>query len=229
MTPCAILKLCHVVGQPVSLTTSGPCPGPLGAQSRPVLGSSHMGGHTTSLSCQFSQPVPEGPAALLPSRRRPWRGGCDVPSVHVSGCRPCHPDTCVSCLTRAMPVASPACGLCVGRGWGPGLAPSGWAAGAWSWNRSPGTGDHQVGGVDGIRGGGSHPRLSRCPAESVPAAPGGLRLGGRGPESCALLNVGHGGSQTKAQEGRLSWRRLAPQLLNPNPTPQDHVRASPSA
>lgn len=36
----------------------------------------------------------------------------------------------------------------VGRGWGPGLAPSGWAAGAWSWYRSPGTGNHQVGGVD---------------------------------------------------------------------------------
>lgn len=121
MTPCAILKLCHVVGQPVSLTTSGPCPGPLGAQSRPVLGSSHMGGHTTSLSRQFSQPVPGGPAALLPSRRHPWRGGCDVPSVHVSGCWPRHPDTCVSCLTRAMPVAPPACGLCgPGLGAGPG-------------------------------------------------------------------------------------------------------------
>lgn len=80
-----------------------------------------------------------------------------------------------------------------------------------------------------LRGGGSHPRLSRGPAESVPAAPRVLRMGKSGPESGGLLKVGHGDSQTKAQEGRLPWRRLAPQLLNPNPTPQDHVRASPSA
>lgn len=144
MTPRAILKLCHVVGQPVSLITSGPCPGPLGAQSHPALGSSRIGRphHLTVMS--VSQPLLGAPTAH-PSPRRPWRGGCDVPSVHLSGCRPCHPDTCLTCLTRAMPVASPPCGLCVGRGWGPGLAPSGWTVGAWSWNRPPATGDCQAG------------------------------------------------------------------------------------
>ncbi|XP_066111735.1 glutamate receptor ionotropic, NMDA 1 isoform X2 [Saccopteryx bilineata] len=103
------------------------------------------GGHTTSLLCQFLSLSWWGGCCPLPPRHVWWRGGCDVPSVHLSGCQPCHPDTCLTCLTRAMPVASPPCGLCVGRGWGPGLAPSGWTAGAWSWNRPPATGDCQAG------------------------------------------------------------------------------------
>lgn len=168
MTPHTILKLCRVAGQPVSLTPSGCARGP---GSRPVPGSPPSGGHATSLYVRFSSPR-RGPSTLSPSLRRPWRGGCGVPSVHLSGCQPCHPDTCLTCLTRAMPVASPPCGLCVGRGWGPGLAPSGWTAGAWSWNRPLATGTIRWGTAGGTRGGGSHPRPSRGPAGGVPAAPG---------------------------------------------------------
>lgn len=136
--------------------------------------------------------------------RHPRRGGCDVPSARLSGRQPHHADTCLTCLTRAMPVAPFPCGLCVGRGWGPGLALSGWTAGAWSWNRPPATGDGQA-------GTGWHQRGWSPPqAELWPTEPESLRLPDRGP----------------GRRGLLRWRGPAPQLLTlPLLSPQGHVRA----
>lgn len=175
-----------------SASRLGATPGALGAQSRPVRGSSHLRWphHLTVTSVSRSLPGARCP-------RLPWRGGCDVPSVHLSGCRPCHPDTCLTCLTRAMPVASPPCGLCVG-GWGRGLAPSGWTVGAWSWHRPQPQGTlRQV--VAWTRAGSSHPRRSRGPAGGVLAAPRESEDGWGGPQS-----VGHRSPQTEGQEGKVS-------------------------
>lgn len=81
----------------------GATPGAPGSPELPCAGLL-MRREATPPLCHVS--VLEGPAALSPSLRRPWRGGCGVPSVHLSGCRPCHPDACLTCLIRAMPVAS---------------------------------------------------------------------------------------------------------------------------
>lgn len=129
MTPCAILKLCHVVGQPHYL---GAMPEAPGSPEPPIPGSLPTRRQSRLSLTPVSPASLRGPAASSPALQRPQGGGCDVPSVHLSGRRPRPSDTCLTCLTRAMPVASPPCGLCVGWGWGPGLAPFGWTAGAWS-------------------------------------------------------------------------------------------------
>lgn len=209
---------CWSVSQPHRV---GAVPGAPGAWTTLSQAPHLSGGRTTSLLRPLLQPLPERPTALPPSLRRPWRDGCDVPSARLSGRQPCHPDTCLTCLTRAMPVASPPCGLCVGRGWGPGLAPSGWTAGAWSWYRPLATGDVRWG-MDGTKGGGSHPRPSRGPAGGVPAAPRDLRTDGGGPESRGLQAVGTEAPRQRLRKGR-PLRRSVPQRLTPRP-----FRARPS-
>lgn len=187
MMPRAILKLCHVVGQPVSLTASGPCPGPWEPRAARVPGSSHLRWPPTSVSHQVLG-LSRGPAAL----DLHGGGGCDVPSVHLSGCRPCHPDTCLTCLTRAMPVTSPPRGLCVG-GLGAGPGSLGWAVGAWSWHRPQPQGTLRQA-VAWTRGGSSHPIGAGAPQEAYRLPPEGLRMGGGGFQS-----VGHRGPQTEGQ------------------------------
>lgn len=120
MMPRAILKPCHVVGQPASLPTQGCArsPGRTGPP-RPGLLSRQ---EATPPPCRarpssFSQGEAHCPRSLPATS---VEGSLWRPTVHLSGCQPCHPDACLSCLTRAMPVASPPCGLCVGRGWGAG-------------------------------------------------------------------------------------------------------------
>lgn len=103
-----------------SVSLLGAVPAALGARGHPVPGSSAIRRPHSSVTFVPPASSRERPTALAPSLRRPWRGACDVPSVHLSGRQPRHPDACLSCLTRAMPVASPSCGLCVGRGWGAG-------------------------------------------------------------------------------------------------------------
>ncbi|XP_045052731.1 glutamate receptor ionotropic, NMDA 1 isoform X2 [Desmodus rotundus] len=194
MTPCAILKLCHVVGQPAA-SPPGAVPGAPGNPGPPGWGSSHIGRPhrltaTSVLSLSGSGPLPS-----LPPRGVHGEGGCDVPSVHLSGCRPATqtPVSRVSpepCLLPPFHVVSVWAGA-GGRAWlhlggrlGPGL----------------GTGPQPQGtvrrGVDGTRGGSSHPRLSRALQEVCQQPPGVLRMGGFGPQSLEC-----GGPQTEAQEG----------------------------
>lgn len=123
---------------------------------------------------RFSSLSQRGPLPSLQPLATPV-GGCEVPPARLSGRQPPRADACLTCLTRAVPVASLPCGLCVGRGWGPGLARSGWTAGAWSWNRPPATGDCQA-------GTGWHQRGWSPPqAELWPTEPESLRLPDRGP------------------------------------------------
>lgn len=171
-------------------------------------------------------------SASLRGARRPSLRPCNV---HGGGgvAVMSHPSICLAAGPATQtPVSrvSPEPCLCIpsmwslcGPGLGPGLAPSGWTAGAWSWNRPQpqGTGRR---GVDGTGGGGSHPRLSRGPAGDVPenegrgrprkpwpAELGALRLPSRGP--------GRGAS-------REATSTSAP---DPSPAPQAHIFARPSA
>lgn len=94
---------------------------------------------------------------------------------------------------------------------GPGPAPSGWTAGAWSWHRPLATGAVRWG-TGGTRGGGSHPRPSRGPAGGVLAAPGGLRTGRGGPESCGWQALG-----TEAQGGETPTEGSGASAPDPQP------------
>lgn len=121
LSPChdphAIWKLCHVVGQSVSLTASLGYPDP-GNQSSPVPG----------CPCQEATPRLFHPCfstrglmlSFLPCNS-PAGCSCDVPSVRLSGHWPRPPDTCLTCLTRAMRVASSMWSLC-----GPGAGGRAW-------------------------------------------------------------------------------------------------------
>ena len=191
MTPCAILKPCPVAGQP---PCSGLCPQPRVPGATPSRAPQLSGGHTP-LSHPSLQPLPgRGPLPSLP----PYdvRGGVPVMS-HPSICLAASPATQppvsrVSpepCLLHPLHVVS----VWAGAG-GPGPAPSGWTAGAWSWHRTLATGAVRWG-TGGTRGGGSHPRPSRGPAGGVLAAPGGLRMGRGGwPQKLWLASLGHRGS-----------------------------------
>lgn len=200
-----------LVSQPASPLRA--VPAAPGAQGHPVPGSS-AGRRPHHLPVA---PVPpasprERPTALAPSLRRPWRGACDVPPSICLAASPAT-QTPVSraspepCLSHPLRVVS----VWAGAG-GPGPAPSGWTAGAWSWHRPLATGAVRWG-TGGTRGGGSHPRPSRGPAGGVLAAPGGLRTGrGGGPESCGWQALG-----TEAQGGETPMEGSSASALTPSP------------
>lgn len=154
------------------------------------------GGHATSLLRPFLQLLSEGPTALSPSLRRPWRGGCDF---HPPICLAASPatQTPVSrvspepCLLHPLHVVSVWAGA-GGRAWlhlggrlGPGF----------------GTGPQPQG---TIRWGNGWDQRGWPP----PQAERGLQS--RGTEVPGQ----------RPRKGRPPRRRPMPQLLTPSPTPQ---------
>lgn len=198
-----------------SASPLGAVPAAPGAQGHPVPGSSAVRRpHHLSVASVPPASPRERPTALAPSLRRPWRGACDVPSVHLSGRQPRHPDTCLSCLTRAMPVASPPCGLCVGRGWGAGPG-STWVDG-WGLELA------QAPGHRGRRMGNGWDQRWRLPppAEQGPcgrcagSTRGSENRAGGGPESCGWQALG-----TEAQGGETPTEGSGASAPDPQPLP----------
>lgn len=121
LSPChdphAIWKLCHVVGQSVSLTASLGSLDP-GSQSSPVPGGPARRPHRVCFI-----PVSLATWGLMPSFlpcNCPAGCSCDVPSVRLSGHWPRPPQTPVSPVSPEPCVLHLPCGLCVGRGLGAG-------------------------------------------------------------------------------------------------------------
>lgn len=217
------VSCCRSASQP---HPSGRAQGPPGARDGPAGAPHASGGHTTSLPRQFSASPGRARCPLSLPAESTERGGCDVPSVHLSGCRPATqtPVSRVSpepCLLHPFHVVSVWAGA-GGRAWlhlggrlGPGL----------------GTGPQPQGtvrrGVDGTRGGSSRPRLSRALQEVCQQPPGVPRRGGFGPQS-----LERGGSQ-RPRKGVPPWRRPALSFCPPAPahgtTPQPGLRLSPES